>query len=108
DDAEIVGVEAHIPHDSKKAASFEADFFTGVRNLLRQKLNRIPAIDTRSERIGDKTLFVLQVSEGAAKPYTNIQTHETFVRRGASDMRPDPDTELRQMLGSSGNPLTFI
>jgi hypothetical protein len=108
DDAEILGVEAHMPHDSKKAASFEADFFTAVRNLLKQKLNRIPAIDTRSERIGDKTLFVLQVAEGTAKPYTNIQTRETFVRRGASDMRPDPDTELRQMLGSSGNPLTFI
>jgi Schlafen, AlbA_2 len=108
DDAEILGVEGHMPHDRKKAASFEADFFTAVRNLLKQKLNRIPPIDTRTERIGDKTLFVLQVAEGTVKPYTNIQTRETFVRRGASDMRPDPDTELRQMLVSSGNPLTFI
>lgn len=100
DDADIVGVEPHVPHDKRKAASFEADYFAGVRTLLKQKLNRIPPIETRTERIGDKTVFVVQVTEGAAKPYTNVQTRETFVRRGASDVRPDPDTDLMQMLES--------
>lgn len=103
DDAEIVGVETHTPHDKQKAATFEADYLAGLRTLLQQKLNRIPSIETRTERIGDKTVFVVQVEEGVAKPYTNIQTRETFVRRGASDMRPDPDTELRQMLESGLN-----
>jgi hypothetical protein len=103
DDAEVVGVEAHIPHDRRKAATFEADYLAGVRTLLKQKLNRIPPIETRTERIGDKTVFVVQVAEGIAKPYTNVQTRETYVRRGASDVRPDPDTDLRQMLGSGLN-----
>ena len=104
DDAEVVGVEAHIPHDKPKAATFEAEYFAGVRTLLKQKLNRIPPIETRTERIGDKTVFVVQVSEGLAKPYTNVQTRETFIRRGASDVRPDPDSDLRQMLGVNAVP----
>lgn len=100
DDAEVVGVEEHIPHDKRKATSFEPDYFAGVRSLLQQKLNRIPPIEMRTERMGDKRVFVIEVAEGVAKPYTNVQTRETFVRRGASDVRPDPDTELRQMLQS--------
>jgi hypothetical protein len=44
------------------------------------------------------TLFVIAVGEGIAKPYVNVQTKETFLRRGARDVRPDPDTDLRRML----------
>lgn len=105
DDAEIEGVETHIPHDKQKAATFGADYFAGIRFLLQQKLNRIPVIETRPERIGDKTVFIVQVTEGAAKPYFNVQTRETFVRRGASDVRPDPDSDLRRMLESPLNSL---
>jgi predicted HTH transcriptional regulator len=69
-------------------------------------LNRIPRIDIRSERIEDKTLFIVQVEEGDAKPYFNVQTNEIFIRRGASDVRPNPDTDLKQMLDAR-NALEF-
>lgn len=49
-------------------------------------------------RIDDKTLFIIDVQEGDAKPYFNVQTNEMFIRRGASDVRPNPDTDLKQML----------
>ncbi len=42
DDAEVLGVDTHIPHDAKKAKTFDVDYFRGVRELLKQKLNRIP------------------------------------------------------------------
>ena len=100
DDAEILGVDANTPNDSTKAATFEEDYFRSVRELLKQKLNRIPPIEMRAERVGDKTIFVIHIEEGSAKPYVNVQTKETFLRRGASDVRPDPDTELRAMLGA--------
>lgn len=106
DDTEIKGVDGYIPHKQNTAA-FEADYFSGIRRLLQQKLNRIPPIETRSERIGDKTVFILRVEEGPAKPYSNVQTRETFVRRGASDVRPDPDTDLRRMLESGRASLLF-
>lgn len=102
DDGEIHGIDGYVPHDGLKASTFEADYFAGIRSLLQQKLNRIPQIETRSERIGDKTVFVLEVAEGIAKPYFNFQTREIFVRRGASDMRPDPDSDLRLMMDSLG------
>jgi schlafen family protein len=102
DDAEVVGVDLQVPHDKRKAATFAADYFRSVREVLKQKLNRIPPIEMHTEQIGDKTIFVIRVAEGSAKPYVNVQTKETFLRRGASDVRPDPDTELRNMLGSRG------
>jgi hypothetical protein len=102
DDAEIAGVDSQIPHDSRKSATFAADYFRSIRDLLKQKLNRIPPVEMHAEQIGDKTIFVIRVAEGSAKPYVNVQTKETFLRRGASDVRPDPDTELRNMLGSGG------
>jgi hypothetical protein len=100
DDADIQGIDGHIPHDGKNAKSFEVDYFRGIRELLKQKLNRIPSIETFTERVGDKTIFGIRVSEGSNKPYVNVHTKETFIRRGASDVRPDPDTELRRMFMS--------
>jgi predicted HTH transcriptional regulator len=102
-DAEIQGVEAHVPDDNKNAETFEADYFAEVRRLMQQKLNRIPKIDNHSERIGEKTVFVLKVEEGATQPYFNVQTREIFIRRGASDVRPDPDKDLRMMVTSGGS-----
>jgi hypothetical protein len=101
DDAEIFGVDMHIPHDAKKAKTFDVDYFRGIRELLKQKLNRIPAIETSTERVGDKTILAIRVSEGSAKPYVNVQTKEIFIRRGGSDVRPDPDSELRSMFASA-------
>lgn len=100
DDAEIEGVEAQVPHDKKKAETFESDYLSAIRKLVQQKLNRIPVIETHSEKIGDKTVFVVRVEEGTAKPYFNVQTKGIFIRRGASDVRPDPDKDLRQMVDS--------
>ncbi len=90
DDAEIVGVDSQVPHDKRKAATFASDYFRSIRDLLKQKLNRIPPVEMHTEQIGDKTIFVIGVAEGSAKPYVNVQTKETFLRRGASDVRPTP------------------
>lgn len=109
DDAEVIGVDGNAPNDKQKASTFERDYFAGIRMLLQEKLNRIPSIDYRSERIGDKTIFVLRVHEGGAKPYFNVQTKDCFIRRGASDVRPDPDSELRQMFGAQdGSSLSHL
>lgn len=98
DDAEIVGIEPHIPHDERKASKFEKEYFSRLRELLKQKLNRVPQIDMRTERLGDKSVLIIQIAEGTNKPYYNIHTREIFVRRGGSDMRPDPELEMPQML----------
>lgn len=98
DDAEIVGIDSNIPHNKDKADTFADDYYRGIRELLKLKLNRIPQIETHTEKFGDKAIFVIQVQEGSAKPYFNVQTREIFIRRGGSDVRPDPDTELRGML----------
>jgi hypothetical protein len=100
DNTDILGVDGHIPHDNKKAVTFFEDYFRMVRELLKTRLNRIPAISTRAELFGDKTVLVIRVEEGSAKPYFNFQTREIFVRRGANDVRPDPDSDLKLMLDS--------
>jgi predicted HTH transcriptional regulator len=86
----ILAVDMYIPHDAKEAKTFNVEYFRDVRELLKQKLNRIPPIETFTELIGDKTILVIRVSEGKIKPYVNVQTKETFIRCGGSDVRPDP------------------
>jgi hypothetical protein len=100
DNTEILGVDGQFPNDAKKAQTFVEDYFRAIRELLKKRLNRIPPVEMRSEYFGDKTVFVIRVEEGSAKPYFNLQTREIFVRRGANDVRPDPDTDLRLMLDS--------
>ena len=100
DDAEIVGIEGQIPHDERKAATFEKDYFDRLNELLKQKLNRIPRVEIGKEKLGDKAVFVVRVTEGDNKPYFNLQTREIFVRRGANDVRPEPDTDLAQMFAA--------
>ena len=101
DDAEIEGIDPHIPHERHKAAAFQPNYFKALRKLLQQKLNRIPVVQMSSEQIGDKTVFVIRVEEGSAKPYFNVQTNEIFIRRGASDVKPNPDKDLKLMFGSA-------
>lgn len=108
DDAEIIGIDANIPNNEDKAAIFAEDYYRGIRELLKQKLNRIPQIETRTEKVGDKTIFVVWVEEGSAKPYFNVQTREVLVRRGGSDVRPDPDNEFRGMLGGHGTGFDWL
>ena len=100
----IRGISSSATVVQRRATMFQI-LFVDEDRLEYLRLNRIPPIETRSERIGDKTIFVVQVAEGAAKPYANIQTRETFIRRGGNDVRPDPDTDLRQMFESGGERL---
>jgi len=100
DDGDIEGVDGQIPHISQDTSAFSGAYFARLRSILQQKLNRIPTIELSSEGIGGKTIFVMNVEEGQSKPYFDMQTREIFVRRGASNMRPDPDSDFRRLLGS--------
>jgi len=102
DKAEIKGVGDHVPHDAEKAQTFSADYGRWIRDLLKQRLNRIPELEFTEERIGASTLFKLQAHEGSYKPYVDVLTNDTYVRRGANNVRPDPEAGLISMLGRGG------
>jgi len=43
--------------------------------------------------VSDKTILIIHVVEGEFKPYST-RNNDTFIRVGATDRKPDPDTEL--------------
>jgi predicted HTH transcriptional regulator len=98
DDAEVLGINDQFPHDRKKAETFVGDYFQKVRELLKDRLNRIPFVDMHAELFGDKTVLVIRVEEGSAKPYLDIQTKDVLIRRGASNVRAD-ENDLRLIFG---------
>lgn len=92
DGGEIEGVESNRPNNPQRSRTFFQDYVEGLKKLLRDRLNRVPGVTVRAAHLGDRVLIVLEVPEGDCKPYFNLETREVFVRRGASNMRPDPDS----------------
>lgn len=98
DHAEVLGVDHEEPHDAKRGKAFPEDYFDWIRKLVKDNLNRIPGLDMKKETVGDKTVLLVKVGEGNTKPYFNFHTKEVFVRRGANNVRPDPEAQLQQRL----------
>lgn len=48
------------------------------------------------QEISGKKILIIQVKEGEFKPYAT-KDNDIFIRVGATDRRPDPDTELKYL-----------
>jgi hypothetical protein len=105
DEAEIIGVDHERPNDPRKGSSFLTDYSVWLRKFIAGNLNRVPPLEIQATLVGEKTVLVLKVGEGSEKPYVNFRTRETYIRRGANNIRPDPDTELRPLLERQTFPL---
>ncbi len=44
------------------------------------------------------TLIIINVKEGKEKPYFNRETKDIYIRKGGSNAKPDPNTELPDLL----------
>ncbi len=55
-------------------------------------------------------LIIIKAVEGHEKPYYNIETKDIYVRRGPNNKKPDPDSELPELLkgNNTSNTLPFV
>jgi len=98
--AEIEGIDADLARQSKQSRYRSSDYIKWLRTYIGENLNRTPDCEFREVKRGGRTILIVRVSEGPHKPYINVQTKETFIRRGANNIRPDPETELPSLVNA--------
>ncbi len=90
DNAEIMGINREIEKEGE--SKLKDKFDSILRDNVRKPLNY--SMEVR--KVSDKSLLIIHVQEGKFKPYAT-RDNEIFIRVGATDRRPDPDTELKNL-----------
>lgn len=66
---------------------------------IRNGIVEVPPFKIRAAGVHGQTVLIVEVRVGEAVPYGTV-TNEIFIRRGASNRRPDPRGELAQLFAS--------
>jgi len=69
-----------------------------VKQRITGAMNRVPPLRTATVSIDNRTVILVEIPEGAEKPYARVRTHDIYVRRGANNVRPHPDHDLYVLL----------
>lgn len=101
DDAEIQGEPALLK--AMKAAAGEAmDAFEAlITKLMRERIKPLPEIKMQRLEIRGEPVLVASVARGKKRPYST-DGNEVFIRKGASNRRPDPHSELLGLYAQPG------
>lgn len=100
-----LGKEA-IRHDKSYKDLLE-EYIGYIRKEISDKLNKLPDYRIEKRVFIDHDFLVINVSAGSQKPYANIQTKDIFIRRGSTNVKPDPDTELHKLFPNLGRLLKW-
>ena len=71
-----------------------------IRKFISDNLNKQIEINFKLYKFKGKEIMAIQIHEGNDKPYYNIFTKIPNIRRGANNMKADPNTDLREMFES--------
>lgn len=96
--AEVEGIDAAISRSGKPREKVLAEYTAWLRAYIGENLNRVPEIELAHAQVWGKTILLLTVKEGRAKPYFDFRTKQTFIRRGSNNVRADPETEVKPLL----------
>lgn len=67
-----------------------------VTKLIREKIKPVPQFSCEQIEITGEPVIVFIIEPGKLRPYSTHENH-VFVRKGATNSRPDPRTELRHL-----------
>ncbi|MCO5168177.1 MAG: ATP-binding protein [Planctomycetes bacterium] len=74
-----------------------------VRRLVRETIKPVPDVEVEWVELFGEPVLVMRVKAGEDPPYSLQDSNEVFVRKGASNRRPDPKTELPALLERSAD-----
>jgi hypothetical protein len=69
-----------------------------IAKALTDRSNKALEAVIEPKEIAGKTVIRVSVPEGRNKPYSDVKTHEIWIRRGSNTVRPDPERDLRGLL----------
>jgi len=97
-----IGIEGDLEKEAKrqnKDYKIALQEYIGyLRKEISDKFNKLPEYKIEQKYVNEHDFIVIEVSEGAKKPYANIQTKDIFIRKGSNNVKPDPDTELPKLI----------
>lgn len=101
---EIKGVEKGVFQDDKKATTGEVgqkvaleDYCRRIRKLLADRSIHALSATVSAVTVAGQVIVRVDVPEGKEKPYSDAQSNETWIRRGANSVRPTPEV-LKNLL----------
>ena len=98
----VEGVEREIQRDVRKrgktADEGRAEYLGHLRSLISSGVNHSIDVNLELSSYAGHSLVVIEVLEGNEKPYCTLADRKIYVRRGANNVLPDPDTELPALM----------
>ena len=96
--------ENKINHD-KKFEDIVQEYIGYLKKEISDNLCKTISIKYNTCEFKGKRILIVEVPEGNQKPYFNFQTKEIFIRKGANNVKPDPDKDLPKIMPKDSNPL---
>ena len=91
-----------------KAAPEEAieTLMNRLKKIIREKVKPVPNIEVKELSVFDERVIFILIIPGEETPYS---THENdvYIRKGSTNMKPDPKTELPQLYKETHREDTF-
>lgn len=72
----------------------ERKYLAQIDGLVRERLKPVPLFSVEFIQVGGARILVIAVDKGDDQPYCTKEGNHVFIRKGASNMRPDPKTEM--------------
>ncbi len=96
----LLNIEYHKRKKSEpKLQNEPVEWYKGlIKKRIGDKLSgdMRPVVDHLS--YDGHTLIIIKVQEGKEKPYFNRETKDIYIRKGSSNAKPDPNSELPDLL----------
>jgi len=96
----VTGIEKELYKRSKKKGEDHEKTLRRYIGKLRQTIagtmKKTVQLEIKDSKVANHTVITINVPEGPDKLYSDIRNKKIYVRRGANNVLPDPDTELPQ------------
>ena len=93
DDGTLQGEAALCAAYRAKPEKARTDLVSRLQGLIVENVKPVPNFKIILVEVKQQPVLVIRVEGGSRKPYSN-KSHQVWIRKGASDMVPDPQTEF--------------
>lgn len=111
-----LGVDDHRRVEGRSALSralgakeedARAELERAMNKIITDKVKPVPRCVTKFVDLYGEPVFVVSVERGDQRPYATFN-NQIFIRKGSSNVNPDPTTELRQLLAVAGDGIAAV
>jgi predicted HTH transcriptional regulator len=99
---DIIGIEREIIKERKSSESIKtliSNYKGYLRKVISDHITKPLPIQIYNHQSEDHDIVIIYVPPGSYRPYAWFRRNDIFIRKGANNVKPDPDTELPTLKG---------